>query len=664
MHVLHHCLEHRYRHPFGARPCGDVVRLRLEVDATEGEVVRVYLHYAYGLKSFEQGCLYMSRLHPEQPLYTVDLPLPQERGLLFYWFELRLATGASKYYARRHMDELLGELYDHPPVVSPQLRSPCPFQITVYEQDFDTPDWQKGCVMYQIFPDRFARDQDFHPSRFVHAKEGSEYLFHHQWEEEVDFCGADERGYLACDFFGGSLKGIREKLDYLEDLGVELLYLNPIAQARSNHRYDTGDYLKVDPLLGTMDDFRKLCEEAGKRGIRIILDGVYSHTGADSLYFNREGRYPEVGAYQEMLGQGISPYRSWYDMEYREGKIAYESWWGFPDLPTLRKQDLNYQNFICGSDGVLAYWLRQGASGFRLDVSDELPDTFLRTLYQRVKTENPEAYVLGEIWEDASYKVSYGSFRDFCFGRTHDGAMGYPLAHSIHAFIAGEISAEHLAKQVHLLLLNYPWPFLYSSMNLIGSHDIVRPMTRLLRLQDPGTREEQQKIQLSTAQREEGKTLVILAYLLAFFLPGAPCIYYGDEQGMEGFRDPFNRRTFPWEQRDERMEASFRSLGQLRKKETVLKRGWLRILHAEGDHLILLRYFRLGRDAFGQEAKGNPLALLFLNRSKEEWQLSTEEKRLLQAYPIEAPERINGQSGEILIGQHRYHWGSSADVVK
>ena len=236
----------------------------------------------------------------------------------------------------------------------------------------------------------------------------------------------NERGEVTnSDYFGGTLRGIEEKLPYLKSLHVTCLYLNPIFEAHSNHRYNTADYTKIDPVLGTEEDFQSLCAAAGRLGIRVMLDGVFSHTGSDSVYFNRQGRYPQPGAYQSQQ----SPYFSWY--HFISWPEKYHSWWGFETLPEVEETDNNYNKYINGRQGVVRKWLKKGASGWRLDVADELPDSFLDQLTEAAKEEKPDAVVLGEVWEDATTKESYGSRRRYLLGRQLDSVMNYPFRNAV-----------------------------------------------------------------------------------------------------------------------------------------------------------------------------------------------------------------------------------------
>jgi 4-alpha-glucanotransferase len=342
-----------------------------------------------------------------------------------------------------------------------------------------------------------------------------------------------------------------------------------------------------------------LCREAGQRGIAVLLDGVFSHTGADSRYFNKFGRYPDIGAYQEMTGQGLSPYSAWYTFHRKGDELFYDSWWGFPDLPNVSEHDLSFMRYICGPDGILRTWLRRGVSGFRLDVSDELPDHFLREIRRALHAENPDAAILGEVWEDASRKVSYGSYRDFLFGRTHDSLMGYPFQKALLDWFAQHIPTSTLINTLESLRESYPCESFYASMNLISSHDIPRAITALAGLPDPGNREAQARMTLSPPARARGLAMLRLCYLVQIAFPGMAVIYYGDEAGLEGYRDPFNRRTFPWGREDRNLQEWYRILGGLRHDWPVL-RTLLR-LTSDGDHILIIeRYLDLGRDVFGQ----------------------------------------------------------------
>ena len=303
------------------------------------------------------------------------------------------------------------------------------------------------------FADRIYREK----------KDGEPYF----WPNE------QEDGYLNRDYFGGDFEGIRQKLPYLANLGVTCIYLNPIFEAHSNHRYNTADYLKPDPLLGTAEEFTRLCAEAKERGIRIILDGVFSHTGSDSLYFNREGRYGPGGAYRDRN----SPYRSWYDFD-SGYNCGYRSWWGFESLPEVQEDDPSYVNFICGKGGVIDTWLNRGASGFRLDVADELPDEFIEKIRAAVKSHGNDKLLIGEVWEDATTKEAFGRRRTYLRGHGLDTTMNYPFRNLTIDFVRGADAAA-VADGLMDIVENYPKPAVDCLMNFLSTHDTERAMTAI-----------------------------------------------------------------------------------------------------------------------------------------------------------------------------------------
>lgn len=589
--IIHNSRQKLYRKPFGAVPAGQNISFRLRIEGEINHIQEVYLSYAYGLYAFRSSYVRLVKqpgTSTDLYLCEISLMMPLEPALFFYWFKIE--TSGGPFYFTRNPENIEGGgvVTRNQPRFHPGVHHPSAWQVTVYDAGFKVPDWLTGHVIYQIFPDRFSRDSSFTLKRFA-AEDRPERIFHEDWGEDVDIKGKPETGYMACDFYGGSLAGIQEKLDYLSNLGITIIYLNPVFEARSNHRYDTGDYMKIDPLLGDEQAFKTLCDAARKRGIRIILDGVFSHTGADSRYFNKYGRYDEIGAWQEAHGQGQSPYSSWYTFYHKDNKLCYRSWWDFPDLPSVNEHDRTFCSAILGKNGAARYWLRQGASGWRLDVSDELPDPFIRELRRAVHQEKEDAVVLGEVWEDAANKVSFGRYRDFLLGRTHDNVMGYPFQQALIGWLSGAFQAGELYRRLEIIREHYPEPAFMASFNLISSHDIVRAITALAGEPDPGTREAEARLFLTDEQRKRGEALLRLAVLFQMIFPGCPVIYYGDETGMEGYRDPFNRRTFPWDRENKALQMWFSSLGRMRRDWPVLRHGTLDILWAEGDCIVLQR---------------------------------------------------------------------------
>ncbi len=425
------------------------------------------------------------------------------------------------------------------------------FILTVSSKDYQTPEWFKGGVMYQIFPDRFCKEGSMPDIKGRIRRD--------DWLGTPSFRPNEQGKVLNNDFFGGNFKGIQSKLQYLNDLGVSVIYLNPIFEAASNHRYDTSDYMHIDPMLGTEEDFKELVNEAKKQGIRIILDGVFNHTGDNSVYFNKYGNYPTVGAYQSK----DSPYYSWYS--FQEYPKRYSSWWGIDTLPEVNENSEDYQKFIFDKGGVLKKWLSYGIGGYRLDVADELPDFFLKKLRTSVKEENPDAIIIGEVWEDASNKVAYSKRREYLHGYELDSVMNYPFKDGIIRYIQTENAAE-LINIVRAISNHYPKQTLDCLMNILGTHDTARILTVLGGIYCSNKDEMAlDSAYLTPKNKEIAIQKLKMAAVLQYTLPGVPCLYYGDENGTEGHIDPFCRRCFDWNNLNEDLISFYKRLGHVRK---------------------------------------------------------------------------------------------------
>ena len=561
--VRHDSRDPLYRTPSGARPTGSDVILRCRADDARAVTLRLW---------WDDGEIRrpMTASPRGAGLFEIRLTLPEQSGLLWYYFIVDF-DGETRLYGNAD-DRLGGEgrLYDH---------EPPSFQLTVYDEEFDTPRWMREGLLYQIMPDRFA-------ARGKNAPEAG--WLHEKWDEppaiHVDPSTHDNR---ADDFFGGNFRGVMDRLDYLKELGVTAIYFNPIFRARSNHKYDTGDYETIDPSFGTREDFEALCDRARVLGIRILLDGVFSHTGSDSRYFNRLGRYDSLGAYQSME----SPYAPWY--RFKRWPDEYDCWWGFETLPTVNKSDESYRRYILtGENAIVKRWLRRGASGWRLDVADELPVPFLRTLRKSVKSVDPDAAVLGEVWEDASNKVAYGQLRCYCLGDTLDSVMNYPLREGLIGFLLGEIDAYALKRRLDALYENYPAPFAAALMNLLGSHDKARVINRLSGA-EPENRPREQRVftLLSDAEYERGKRRFIKAWRFLCAMPGMPCLYYGDEAGAQGGDDPFCRGTYPWGHEDRALMEEIKRVNHARLKSRAAQNGSLELIAPDADTLTVVRRY-------------------------------------------------------------------------
>ena len=455
------------------------------------------------------------------------------------------------------------------------------YQLTVYDGAYQVAGWFGRGITYNIFPDRFCRTE-------VPPKEGyrAPRVVHEDWND-IPVYQPDAHGeILNNDFFGGSLKGVLSKLDYLQSLHVQTIYFNPIFEAYSNHRYDTGNYKAIDPMIGTEEDFKTLCAEAAKRGMRVILDGVFSHNGYDSVYFNARGHYDSVGAFQSQ----DSPYYEWY--EFSHWPDQYSSWWGIYTLPQVNELNPKYLDYIIeDEDSVIRRWLALGASGWRLDVADELPDAFIQKLNAAARREKPDALIVGEVWEDASNKVSYSVRRRYFQGGELDSVMNYPLRDGVMSFLGGS-PAEDFAEKMECLRENYPRAVFYNLMNIIGTHDTPRALTVMgARPEDwSGSRDHRAHARLTGDALVAARRKMYLAATIQFTMPGSPTIYYGDEAGVQGFEDPFNRRTYPWGSEDGSLLDFYRRLCAVRAGSSALADGEIAFRRAEAGVLVYERW--------------------------------------------------------------------------
>ena len=583
----------QYKTPFGAVPQGQQVTLNLTVPEQYGYVDP---HLVLWRDGQPRQYIRMTFTHqtPQVNHFTIQFEAG-EPGLYFYYFDLY--TDFRRIHRCPNGSGYLT-----------WVEGPA-WQLTVYEKDFATPVCLKGGVFYQIFPDRFCEGVKNKPMPFAgrvyrENKHGEPYL----WPNETG-------GYLNMDYFGGDFEGIRQKLPYLESLGVTYLYLNPIFEAHSNHRYNTADYLRADPLLGTNEEFSALCAEAREHGIRIILDGVFSHTGSDSVYFNREGRYGPGGAYRDRS----SPYRSWYDFD-SGYPCGYRSWWGFETLPEVQEESPSYVEFICGKGGVIDTWLNLGASGFRLDVADELPDDFIEKIRAAVKSHGEDKLLLGEVWEDATTKEAFGRRRTYLRGHGLDAVMNYPFRSATLDYLHGaDVTA--VADALMQICEHYPAPALNCAMNFLSTHDTERAITAIAG--EPCNNRDrywQSKRSIPSGLMDAAIRRLLLGYAMIFTLPGVPCVYYGDEIAMQGYRDPFNRAFFDWNSTEQRLRGPIKTLAALRRSCDAFDGGRLEIVRAEGD---ILHYRRIGvvqtaeiilnrgphliaEEAFGKNTEVNP----------------------------------------------------------
>ena len=576
MKVYFNSREEFYRFPFGAVKIGTEVTFRLRVS-----------DHMRGLKCF------VALWEDDKKLPDIEMEKENEDGIdeiyvakfktpkfpTIIWYHFVLQSFDEKYFYSNNELQSGGEgvLVDN---------SPKSFQLTVYKDD-QSPSWFKEGITYQIFPDRFYRGKDYEQRKeeTLNRINGKNHgkIFVDDWNK-IPFYDRDENGGVhSFEFFGGTLQGIEEKLSYIKSLGVTNIYLNPIFEARSSHRYDVGDYMKIDSMLGDEKSFKSLINSAKKLGIGIILDGVFSHQGADSLYFNKFNNYNSVGAYNSVE----SKYYKWY--KFIKYPDEYESWWGISDLPEVNEMEHSYLEFICTSlNSVIKHWMKEGIVGFRLDVADELPDEFIVEIRKAMDKVNKSNILIGEVWEDATNKVSYGKNRKYFINSSLKSVMNYPFMEIAVSFFKGNISTYELQEFFYKQMENYPPEYFYSNLNLIDSHDRVRILTELSDSKEVNSVSENEKI-MHFIDRD--KYLLAVSRLkvlsvLQYTIPGTPLIYYGDEVGLFGYSDPYNRKTYPWGMEDTGLLAHYKAIGNMRTNSLVIKKGSFKPIYC-GKHTFV-----------------------------------------------------------------------------
>ncbi len=570
MKIEHNSQSLFYRIPFGAVTNETEVTIRIFIsdfgipkriqlvcsfkDKTE------YFNMAY-LQSVADGCVYEAKIPPRHDtgLIRYHFEIESNEELIYYGNNEKALGGLGKCYKTENFNR---------------------YQITIYDKDYKTPDWWKESICYQIFPDRF-----------YNGNENGEFLgdrsdiIKRNWGDQP-FYKAEQFGgeYLANDFFGGNLLGIEKKLPYLKELGISSIYLNPIFKAYSNHKYDTGDYKTIDPMFGTEEDFIRLTKKAESLGIRIILDGVFNHTGSNSLYFNKNGEYDSIGAYQSEN----SPYADWY--RFFEYPNKYESWWGIETLPQIEENSESFQKYLMtDEDSVVKKWLKLGASGWRLDVVDETPDFFVKILRREIKSLSPDSVIIGEVWEDASNKVAYGEERQYFMGEELDSVMNYPLRRALISFIMGDLNADGFHAEIMRLKENYPAPSFYACLNFLSSHDTERILT-VMSGKIAQNKDEQAEHFLSQDEKSLASSRLLPLIAMQMTLPGVPTIFYGDEAGIIGYRDPFCRATYPWGNEDTEILDHYKKFIKLRNENSVFSNGEFETVYKHENGYGFIRY--------------------------------------------------------------------------
>ena len=534
-----------FKRPFGALQAGNNVQFSVKVDCQSVTQVAV------GVTKLDENTVFypLTQDENEPGRYTGEIKITTS-GLYHYYFRVRRENDTALY---------LGHLHGGTGKETTDISKVEPFQLTSYDRQVPRPEWYRNAVFYQIFPDRFANGN---PHGEIDGKKPNTFLYATTADRPMYIY--DENHKIArWDFYGGNLRGIIAKLPYLKRLGVTALYLNPIFEASSNHRYDTNDYLKIDPMLGTEEDFKTLIMMLHENDMHLILDGVFNHVGKNSRYFNAGHLYGEqTGAANDKN----SSYYEWFNFKHYPDQ--YDCWWGVDDLPTVNKDNPSYQQFIYGERGsVLTKWNDLGVDGWRLDVADELPDDFLRAIRRNLDRYD-DRILIGEVWEDASSKVSYGHRRSYVSGDNLYGTMNYPLRQWVINFLQGHGELAKVGEDLLTLVENYPRNFLLDCLNNLGTHDTERILTVL----------------------NQSVPMVKIAFALLFNLPGIPCVYYGDEAGVEGGKDPDNRRYFPWGRENTELQKTVHYWSDIRQECEALKEGQTGVMVAGNEVLGLIRY--------------------------------------------------------------------------
>lgn len=590
-----------YRHPFGAVTCGTDITIRCKIKDFKNDT-KIYLRL-WLESSYEQNLLMRNDKADNEnsnwASFSIKFTVSKNPGWIWYYFIVDTYEGRC-FYGDVKGTGGEGGFSDH---------EPPSFQITVYDKHFDTPDWLKNGIMYQIFTDRFYKGTS--PTVLWDKR----FRLHKDWYERPEW-KTDNKTGLKDDFdvYGGTLHGIIDKLPYLKELGITVLYLNPIFESHSNHKYNTANYMKIDPMYGNENILKELCRKAKTLGISIILDGVFSHTGSDSIYFNKEKSYNEIGAYQSKE----SIYYCWYDfIEYPD---RYKCWWGIPTLPEVNEMNKSYIDYIINNeDSVINHYLKCGIHGWRLDVADELPDEFIKILRKKIKSFNKDITLIGEVWEDPSHKESYGKLREYVQGNEFDSIMNYPFRKALLDFFIFNINGYQLNDQLLSLYQNIPLPIFYSLMNLVGSHDCIRVLNILANACDPAymAKDEQRNYHINEYNLRIAVKRLKMVSLFQMTFPGLPSIYYGDEAGLEGYGDPFNRSAYPWGRENTDLLEWYKKVISLRKKHICLRTGEWMPVFVSCDTYGFIRKTADNKDIFGKTCD-NELAVILFNRNVSE----------------------------------------------
>ena len=599
--IFHDSQNSDLRQPFGAVSIGTKVKIRLWTSKKCLAYINLINFYNNQIEIQMNEIGWSNSIN--NWIYEIEVDTHNSIGLIYYYFRVNY-YGQDIIYGN-NIEALggIGQVYFNEPVS---------YQITVYSKN-NVPDWYKQGIIYQIFVDRFFNGQE--EGKVLNPKKNT--FIYGNWDDNPMYIKDMDGNIVRWDFYGGNLLGVKKKLEYIKSLGVSVIYFNPIFDSPSCHKYDTGDYEKIDPMFGDEEIFKDLCNEAEKIGIKIILDGVFSHTGSDSKYFNKFGNYNSLGAYQSLQ----SPYYRWY--RFNDYPDLYEAWWGFSNMPNIDELNPSYLDYIIRDDNsIVEKWIRLGASGWRLDVADELPDEFIKILKKKLKEVDKDSVLIGEVWEDASNKVSYSRKREYLFGNELDSVTNYPLRQIILDLVRNYIGNKSFIRRYLSLKENYPKEYFYSTMNMLGNHDTERVLTML----------------------NNSVELLKEAVAIQMTLPGVPLIYYGDEAGLTGGKDPSNRKSYPWGKENDEILEFYKTITAIRVAEEALKIGEIKFLDFNNGVLGYERFID----------KDRIIILVNTLEKEERISLSNIEGRVVDLLDINKDYILINKNIDILISAHKF----------
>ncbi|CEK39624.1 glycoside hydrolase family 13 protein [Paraclostridium sordellii] len=570
MSIIYDSWMESHKKPFGALEIGEDININIEAIS---DVKEIYLI----LETNEDIKKEIKMENKSNGIFTIDKYKFEKENIYFYYFKsIEGETLDVKYYGKSYDCGECVEYHD--------INYINKYQITVSRKT-ESPKWFKEGILYHIFVDRFNRT-----GKINNPKKNS--FIYANWEDTPMYIKNKENEVIRWDFHGGNLKGIISKLNYLKGLGVTVIYLSPIFKSQSNHKYDTGDYKTIDPMFGDEEIFKELIYKASKKGINIILDGVFSHTGDDSIYFNKYGNYDSLGAYQSKN----SKFFSWYN--FKDYPNGYDCWWGVKSLPNVNETENSYMDYIIrDKDSVIKKWMNYGVKGWRLDVVDELPSKFLETLKKETLNIDNESVIIGEVWEDASNKISYSERRKYFLGNQLNGVTGYVFKNIVVDFLKGNVNSQAVYNRFMTIKENYPKDAFKSNLNLLGTHDTRRILTEL----------------------NEEKELLKLAVFIQMTFEGVPYVYYGDEAGLIGETDPDNRRTYPWENEDKDILNFYKKIIKERKNNKLLSSGETKFLKLSNQNILgYIRYIKTDK------------ILVLINRSNVKEKIEIEDNEFIK----------------------------------